>query len=85
MARRHIQQWLQGLLEDEVTEFVGRVRYRRAKKANDDTATRNGYGKPRQSDHAAGTVTVRRPRVRGLEQRFKSALLPLFGRRVSAG
>ena len=29
MARRHIQQWLQGLLEDEVTEFVGRVRYRR--------------------------------------------------------
>ena len=29
MARRHIEQWLQGLLEDEVTEFLGRTRYRR--------------------------------------------------------
>ena len=29
MARRHIQQWLQGLLEDEVTQFLGRARYHR--------------------------------------------------------
>jgi len=27
MARRHVQQWLQGLLEDEVTQFLGQARY----------------------------------------------------------
>jgi hypothetical protein len=30
----------------------------------------------------AGTVTVRRPRVRGLEERFESRVLPLFVRRT---
>ena len=29
MARRHMQQWLQGLFEDEFIEFLGRARYRR--------------------------------------------------------
>ncbi len=29
MARQHIQQWLQDLLEQEVTEFLGRARYHR--------------------------------------------------------
>ena len=80
MARRHIEQWLQGLLEDEVTEFLGRARYRR--REGDERGYRNGYGKPRQLTTRAGTVTVRRPRVRGLEQRFESALLPLFARRT---
>jgi putative transposase len=32
----------------------------------------------------AGTVTVRRPRVRGLEERFESRILPLFVRRTAA-
>ena len=30
----------------------------------------------------SGTITVRRPRVRGLEARFESQLLPLFKRRT---
>jgi putative transposase len=30
----------------------------------------------------AGTIELRRPRVRGLEQRFESRLLPLFVRRT---
>jgi transposase-like protein len=30
---------------------------------------------------SAGTISVRRPRVRGLEERFESRLLPLFKRR----
>ena len=75
MARRHVQQWLQGLLDDEVTQFLGRARYRRDE---GERGYRNGYGKPRQLTTRAGTVTVRRPWVRGLEQRFESALLPLF-------
>jgi putative transposase len=32
----------------------------------------------------AGTIEVKRPRVRGLEQRFESRLLPLFVRRTEA-
>jgi hypothetical protein len=31
-----------------------------------------------------GTIEVKRPRVRGLEQRFESRLLPLFVRRIEA-
>ena len=30
----------------------------------------------------SGTITVRRPRVRGLDARFESQLLPLFKRRT---
>ena len=30
-----------------------------------------------------GTITVYRPRVRGLEQRFESRVLPLFSRRTA--
>ena len=59
MARRHIQQWLQGLLEDEVTQFLGRARYHRRDEG--ERGYRNGYGKPRWLTTRAGTVTVRRP------------------------
>jgi len=30
----------------------------------------------------AGTIEVKRPRIRGLEERFESRLLPLFVRRT---
>ena len=43
---------------------------------------RNGYGKPRRLAMSSGTITVRRPRVRGLEERFESRVLPLFLRRT---
>ena len=42
---------------------------------------RNGYGKERKLTLSCGTIRVRRPRVRGLEERFESHLLPLFARR----
>jgi len=79
-TRSKIEQWLQGLLEAEVTEFLGRARYRR--REQEDEGYRNGYGKPRRLTMRSGTVTVRRPRVRGLQQRFVSNLLPLFVRRT---
>ena len=41
---------------------------------------RNGYGKERHLTTSSGTITVRRPRVRGLEGRFESRILPLFRR-----
>ena len=43
---------------------------------------RNGYGKARRLAMSSGTITVRRPRVRGLEERFESRVLPLFARRT---
>jgi transposase-like protein len=38
---------------------------------------RNGYGKKRRLSMQAGTIEIRRPRVRGLEERFESRVLPL--------
>lgn len=40
----------------------------------------NGYGRPRRFTLSMGTVEVRRPRVRNLEERFVSRVLPLFKR-----
>ena len=80
MARCHITQWLEGLREDGVTELVGRARYRR--RAEGEHEYHNGYRKPRQLTTWAGTVTARRPQIRGLEERFKRALLLLFTRRT---
>ncbi len=43
---------------------------------------RNGYGKPRRLAMSSGTIEVRRPRVRGIEERSESRVLPLFRRRT---
>ena len=43
---------------------------------------RNGYGKPRRLAMNSGTITLRRPRVRGVEERLESRVLPLFARRT---
>ena len=43
---------------------------------------RNGYGKPRQLTMTGGTITLRRPRIRGNEEGFESQVLPLFKRRT---
>ena len=43
---------------------------------------RNGYGKARRLAMSSGTITLRRPRVRGVEERFESRVLPLFARRT---
>ena len=43
---------------------------------------RNGYGQLRRLAMSLGTITVRRPRVRGLEERFESRVLPLFLRKT---
>lgn len=80
-TRQRIQDWLQDLLEEEVTEFLGRDRYER--REGEQAGSRNGYGKSRQLAMTCGTVTIRRPRVRGLEERFESAILPLFRRRTN--
>ena len=79
-ARERIQSWLQDLLEQEVTEFLGRAKSQRRCEA-DVIGYRNGYGKPRRMALSSGTVSVRRPRMRNLGDRFESRVLPLFKRR----
>jgi putative transposase len=84
-AREKIQTQLQHLLEEEVTTFLGRARHERRgtqSPVDPPAGSRNGYGKPRQFSMMNGTVTVRRPRVRDLAERFESKVLPLFKRRT---
>ncbi len=73
---------MQELLEAEMDELLGRAKSERRKAVDAPPGYRNGYGKPRRLTLSNGTVTVRRPRVRGLDQRFESRLLPLFARRT---
>jgi putative transposase len=80
-VRVKVQQFVQGVLEEEVTEVLGRQRYERRDGVDAAVGHRNGYGKPRRLALQTGTIVVRRPRVRGLEERFESRLLPLFVRR----
>ena len=81
-ARLEIQEWVQDLMVAEVTEVLGRQKSERRKPVDPSAGYRNGYGKPRNLTMSMGTVTVRRPRVRDVEERFESRVLPLFKRRT---
>jgi len=82
MARGRIQEFLGELLKEEVTVLVGRQKSERREAVDVPAVYRNGYGKPRKLAMMGGTIEVRRPRVRGLEERFESQILPLFRRRT---
>jgi putative transposase len=81
-AREHVQQFIQALLEEEVTELLGRTKSARREDVDAEPGYRNGYGKPRRLTLTSGTITVRRPRVRDLNERFVSRVLPLFKRQT---
>jgi putative transposase len=81
-VRGHVQQFIQALLEEEVTELLGRTKSARREAVDAAPGYRNGYGKPRRLTLTSGTITVRRPRVRDLNERFVSRVLPLFKRQT---
>jgi putative transposase len=81
-VREHVQQFIQALLEEEVTELLGRTKSARQEAVDATPGYRNGYGKPRRLTLTSGTITVRRPRVRDLNERFVSRVLPLFKRQT---
>jgi putative transposase len=81
-ARQSMQQLLQRLLEEEVDGLLGRGRYERREAVDPAAGYRNGFGKPRRVSLSSGTLVVRRPRVRGLAERFASRRLPAFKRRT---
>ena len=81
-ARGKVQDLIQTILEEEVTELLGRSRSQRREQVDSPPGYRNGYGKERNLTLSWGTITLRRPRVRGLEGKFESRVLPLFARRT---
>ncbi len=80
-ARVKVQEFLQSVLEEEVTELLGRKKSERREAVDAAQGYRNGYGKPRKLAMISGTIILRRPRLRGLEGKFVSRVLPLFHRR----
>jgi transposase-like protein len=81
-VRSKVQGFVQTILEEEVTELLGRQRYERRDQVDATVGHRNGYGKERRLSTTFGTLVVRRPRMRGLAERFESRVLPLFKRRT---
>lgn len=81
-ARECIQAFIQALLEEEVSNVLGRGKSERRAVVDAAPGYRNGCGKPRRLSLTSGTITLRRPRVRNLEERLESQILPLFARRT---
>lgn len=81
-ARAKIREYLQDLLEQEVTEWLGRGKSERKGNPKEQPGYRNGYGKKRRFTLSLGTIEIRRPRVRNLDERFVSRVLPLFKRQT---
>jgi putative transposase len=72
VARLSVRLVMQAALEAEVTEFLGRDRYRR------DQQARPGYRNGHAELHVkttAGPVVLERPKLRGTDQPFASRLL----------
>jgi len=82
-ARSKVQEFLQDILEEEVSAFLGRGKSERREEGNEEQqGYRNGHGKPRKVAMLSGTLLVQRPRVRDTEARMESRILPLFKRRT---
>ena len=78
--RDEIEVRIQSIAGEEVTQFLGRGWYERKGVVDAAPGYRNGYGKPRRLSTCCGTIKIKRPRVRGLKERFESRILPLFAR-----
>ena len=83
-VRENAQEWIQRWLEEEVESFLGRRKSERRALLDGRAGYRNGHGKARRLSMMNGTITVRRPRVRGTEEPFESRVLPLFVRRTES-
>jgi putative transposase len=72
LLRLAAQVVMQEILEQEVTDFLGRERYER--RADDEHGYRNGY-EPGHIRSAEGEIEVRVPQVRASEQPYRSRLM----------
>jgi len=72
LLRLAAQVVVQEILEQEVTDYLGRERYER--RAEDERGYRNGY-EPGHMRSAEGEIAVRVPQVRDSEQPYRSKLM----------
>src|SRR3990172_2787413 len=77
-VRERVQGYVQDMLQEEVTELLGRGKSRRRPAVDALPGSRNGLGKPPKLTIGCGTITLPRPRVRALEERFVTLILPFF-------
>ena len=85
--RGQVQKLIQDVIDEEVEQFLGRSRYERTGGGADGGVKkgyRNGHGPPRKLGLMGGTIKVRRPKLRGLEEKFESRILPRFKRKSEA-
>lgn len=80
-VRIKAQGFIQDILEEEVTEFLGRGKSERRDPVDARPGYRNGYGRERKLTLSCGTIGLRRPRVRDSDDHFESRVLPLFAKR----
>src|SRR3989338_9360493 len=81
VLRMTIQGFIQEILEEEVSAFLGRGKSERRKMKIDTVQSyRNGYGRCRRFAVMNSTVRGKRPRLRNQEG-FESKILRLFKRR----
>ena len=73
--RGQIQGLIQELLGEEITELLGKAKSARRSTLDGAPGYRNGYGKPRRLTLNSGTIQVRRPRVRNVEERLESRVI----------
>jgi hypothetical protein len=71
-----------GAPADVGEDVLARARYERRPPVDAPVGYRNGFGKPRRLSLSNGTIVLRRPRVRGLADRFESRLLLALKRRT---
>ncbi len=79
-VRGRVQGFIQSILDEEVTELLGREKSERIEGIDAVMGYRNGHGKPRKLTMSSGTITVRRPRVRDLEELM--ALRDQYGKQI---
>jgi len=79
-VRTEIQATMQAVLAEELTAFLGRGKSERRAGVDPAPGYRNGHGKPRRLALSCGTIALRRPRARNLDERFESQVLPWFAR-----
>jgi transposase-like protein len=79
--RNAAQRMIQAAVEDEVTEFLGRLPGQSVKDADAFTGYRNGYHRERTVSTAVGGLRVRVPRVAEAPQKYQSKLVKPYKRR----
>ena len=78
-VREKIQGWVQGLLEEEVTELLGRRKSERRRAVDAPSGYGNGLGSP--SDAELGDDPGSKASSAGSREHFESRVLPLFAKR----